>query len=65
MTVDEALAAVKAHRGTVLYGLFQELLTALIEQRKEELLACSTDRHHSVRGAAVALRLLQQDLSEE
>ena len=65
MTVDEALAAVKAHRGTVLYGLFLELLAALVDQRKEELLACSTDRHHSVRGAAVALRLLQQDLSEE
>lgn len=64
MTVDEALAAVKAHRGTVLYEYFLELLSALVERRKEELLTCSTDRHHTVRGAAIALRQLHHDLSE-
>jgi hypothetical protein len=63
MNWEEALANVKSHRGTVVYEAVIDLVDALIERRKDELLGCSApDRFQVIRGGALALQQLRRDL---
>lgn len=60
--LNEAVATVKAYRGTPLYHAFITLLDAIDETHREELVTAQLDRVQHVQGAAAQTRALRRAL---